>query len=392
MAHPVELLEADVSHLAAIDRPSCSEGERESAEWIAERLRESGCEVAIEEERAHGTYWWPLGLGTGLGLVSGLAALRGRRLLGLAGAAAAGTLIADTADGGPLRLRERFLANRTCWNVVAQTGDLDAERTLVIHAHHDAAHSGLIFHPAPQKLLWEKTSFVDNTDTSIPMHLPVVGGPALVALGALTGVRALMRAGVGLSAIVTAALTDIGMRAVVPGANDNLSGVAILLSLARELAQRPIEGLRVILLSAGSEESFQEGIRAFGRRHFDSLPRDRTWFLNLDSVGSPKLALLEGEGPLYMRDYPEEFKTLVQDTADDAGIALWRGLRGSVSTDGETPMRAGYPTATLVSVTDWKAIANYHWPTDTAENVDYGTVAQAARLSEAVARRLAAGG
>ena len=43
----------------------------------------------------------------------------------------------------------------------------------------------------------------------------------------------------------------------------------------------------MILLSAGAEESFSEGIKAFGERHFDELPRESTFFLCLDSIGSP---------------------------------------------------------------------------------------------------------
>ena len=35
-----------------------------------------------------------------------------------------------------------------------------------------------------------------------------------------------------------------------------------------------------------------------------------------------------------------------------------------------------------------KQPANYHWPTDVPENVDYGTLADAVRLTEAVVRRL----
>ena len=35
------------------------------------------------------------------------------------------------------------------------------------------------------------------------------------------------------------------------------------------------EGVRVILLSTGSEESFMEGMQAFGRRHFPELARER---------------------------------------------------------------------------------------------------------------------
>ena len=53
------------------------------------------------------------------------------------------------------------------------------------------------------------------------------------------------------------------------------------------------------------------------------------------------------------------------------------------------PSRAGYPTATISSITAWGALANYHLPTDTADNVDYSTIAAAAVLADAVRRTLA---
>ena len=43
----------------------------------------------------------------------------------------------------------------------------------------------------------------------------------------------------------------------------------------------------MILLSTGSEESFSEGMRGFGERHFPGLPRSSTFFLCLESIGSP---------------------------------------------------------------------------------------------------------
>src|SRR5438270_6573698 len=56
-----------VHELAAFDRPSASEGERRAAEWIAERLGALGCSTSIEEERAHGGYWWPLAAANAIG-------------------------------------------------------------------------------------------------------------------------------------------------------------------------------------------------------------------------------------------------------------------------------------------------------------------------------------
>jgi hypothetical protein len=52
------------------------------------------------------------------------------------------------------------------------------------------------------------------------------------------------------------------------------------------------------------------------------------------------------------------------------------------------PSRAGYPIATLVSMTDWRSPANYHLPSDVPENLDYETVADATRLVLDVARAL----
>ena len=52
------------------------------------------------------------------------------------------------------------------------------------------------------------------------------------------------------------------------------------------------------------------------------------------------------------------------------------------------PLRRGYPTVALGSVDEFKIPTNYHWPTDTADRVDYGTVADCARLCDALVRRL----
>ena len=183
-------------------------------------------------------------------------------------------------------------------------------------------------------------------------------------------------------------MADIGRRKAVPGANDNLTGVAVLVGLSDALDERPPRALRVILLSAGAEETLQEGIRGFAEKHFGDLPRETTYFLNVDSVGSPELTLLEGEGPFRMRENTASFKDLVQRAADRAGVKVRRGMRARTSTDSVVPLRAGYPTATLVSINEFKSIDNYHWPTDVPDNVNLDTVEQALTLVEAVVREL----
>ncbi len=384
-----QLLEDTIRHLAAIERPSASPGEHEAAEWLAARLEEEGCAVRVEEERAHGTYWWPLGLLSAVCVGAGVAALRDRRALAALLGTLASVALIDESTCGRYWFRRR-LPQRPTWNVVAEAGDRTADRTLVLLAHHDAAHAGLIFHPAPQRRLYERfPALFERLNTSPPIHWPFVSSGAVVAAGALLGARSVVRTGISLATLGMLLALDIGRRPAVPGANDNLSGVAALLAIARSLGTRPVSGLRVLLVSCGSEESLQEGIRAFARRHFADLPMDRTYFLNLETLGSPyELALLEGEGPVRMEDYPAWFRDLVADCAEAADVPLRRGLRSRFSTDSVVPNRAGYPVATLVSLTRWKALANYHWPTDTSENVDYARVEEAVRVAEAVTRRL----
>jgi hypothetical protein len=381
-----ERLRGWLEELEGIGRPSASEGERRAAEWLVGRFGELGAEARIEAEPAHGTYWWPLGIGAALGALGGIAALRGRRLLGGALAAAAtGGMASDYPPGK--RVLRRLLPRRTTYNVVCELGPRDAERAVVLIAHHDAAHSGIVFHPRLPDVA-DRLGMIERSDTSPPLMAPVVGGPVLAALGALTGSRLLARLGVFLGLGSAAAMAEIGMRDVVPGANDNGTAVVALLALAERLLAEPTEDLRVILLSVGAEESFSEGIKAFGERHFGELPRASTCFLCLETLGSPHLLVLRGEGFLRMREYPARSLALMDGLAEELGIPLFPNLRLRNGTDGLEPLAAGYETAVLASCTDLKQPANYHWWHDLAENVNFDTVADGIRLAEAAIRRL----
>ena len=243
MASETDWLRERLEDLEQIERPSAAEGERRAAEWLVARFAELGAEARIEAEPAHGTYWWPLGIGALLGAIGAAAALRGRRLLGALFGALGAAGIADDFPPGQRRLR-RLLPRRTTYNVVCELGDQDAERTVVLIAHHDAAHSGLVFHPGVPPLA-DRLGLVERTDTSPPLMAPVVGGPLLALLGALSGWRPLARLGLFLGLGSAAAMAEIGSRDVVPGANDNGTSVVALLALARRLREHPPEGIRV---------------------------------------------------------------------------------------------------------------------------------------------------
>lgn len=389
---PEATLREVIGRLAPIERAAGSDGEREAAAWIAERLTAAGAPARVEEARFRGDWAGVVAGLAAIGAAAGVAAgtCRGRRIGAIAGAAAA-ALIADDISNGVRPFRRLVRPERTTWNVVAEAGDPDAARTVVVLAHHDAAQTGFIFDPRFQEALIDRVpGVVERVDTSLPLWWPVLAGPLLAAAGGLGRRKGLARAGAVISAGAAATLADVQRSPTVPGANDNLTAVAVIVALAEALAERPVAGLRVQLVSVGAEEVLQGGIYGYCERHLAGFDRERTFFLNVETVGGPSLALLEGEGCVVMEDYFDRpFRDLIGRVAEREGIPLRRGMRSRTSTDSVIPSRMGVPTATLVAIDRYKALSNYHRMTDTPENLCWPTVACAADLAEAVVRELA---
>lgn len=413
-----ETLREVVETLAVIDRPPCSPGERQAAEWLADRLRAvGGVEVALEDEPSWGIFA-PTVTGLGLlGMVAAALTLRGRRATGAL--LAIGTLagIVDEVQNGPRLLRRMVRRRRTTVNLVARveagSGESGSEEggltdggvatdesqigdrvgTLVVLAHHDAPQTGMLFDQSLQKRIHERApQLLERIKTPPPQWWLGLAGPLATLSAALRDRRAPAYAAMLLGTIGTALVADVWRSPTVPGANDNLSGVAALVALAELLRDRPVPGLRVLLVSCGAEETLQDGVRAFVARHRHELDPARTWFANLDTVGSPHLVTLEGEGPVWMESYTGPWlRDLLAMCAERTGVELQRGFRARASTDSVIPSRAGYPIVTLVSMTDWRTLANYHLPSDIPANLDYGTVADATRLVYELARSLADG-
>ncbi len=317
--------------------------------------------------------------------------LAGGRRLGALLSLASVAGIVDEAQNGPRIVRRLVRRERRTVNVVARAGDPAAEQTLVVLAHHDAAQTGAVFDQSLQKKAWQVAPWlIEGRKTPPAQWWLAPGSVALSLVGSATGRRGLQAAGLGIVALGAALMADIARNETVPGANDNLSACALIVALAEMLRDEPVSGLNVWLVSCGAEETLQDGVRGFVARHAGELPRDSTFFLVPDTVGSPNLGLLEAEGPMWMEDYAgPEYRDRIVACAREAGVELERGLRARASTDAIIPSRAGYPTAALTSLTQWRALANYHLPSDTPENLDYGTVEAATLLAQAVARELA---
>ena len=402
-------LRAVVEELADIERAPASPGEREAAHIIAGRFQGLGLRVEVEDEHAFGSYASPAvasAVAAAAGLIAGRTPQRRgvtphggrsgslggslRRAAGTLGGALAAAGITDEISLGQA-IRRLVSPRRTTCNVVGYVGDQSAERTLVVMAHHDAAPSGVVFDQRLERWFAARyPGLVERMTENPPLWWPVVAGPALVAIGSALpfpspaisrGVRV---TGTVMSAIAAAAFADIGLRRPVPGANDNLSAVAVLVALRR----RSASGRRTDCVSSCSPLARKRHCsRARAPSRGGTFPRCRasarpsSIWTRSGRDGCPA----RWRGPAAhgaLRPRPGRTRRPLRRRA---GIFLHRGLRSRNSTDGVVPMPAGYPTATLVSVDDAKLLPHYHLYSDTPENVDYRCVADAAQLVQAVA-------
>ena len=231
-----------------MDRPSASEGERRGAELIAERLRALGCKVEIEEERAHGGYWWPIGLVNAAVATAGVVTLRKRTVwtraiaAGLAGAGAAA--LWDDLGHGRRWFRRAVLPHRSTWNVVAEVGDPDGRADVRPDRTSRRRPLRADLPPDPAADPDEARAALARARRA---ELPApVRGLGRASAGQRRGGRS--ESG-GFSAPARRSprarprrWPTSGLRAVVPGANDNLSSVGVLVAMAERLREQPDRG------------------------------------------------------------------------------------------------------------------------------------------------------
>jgi len=380
-----EALRADVAFLCSFPRDSAGPGERASAEWVAARMREVGAPTAHTEEFRYAATYAPAYA------LHGLAVLAAGALGGWAGRALAlGALASYELEvSGRNQWVRRFLPTHEGRNAVGYVPPRGPRRrTLVVVAHHDAARTGLIWHPALAAHPAGRVRRRLAARAADPAGAPL----ALGALAAATGTRPGRAIGAAIGAATVAAMVDVQTSETVPGASDNATGVAALLALAARLAADPPEGLEVLLVAPGCEESGMGGMAAFLERHRRDLDPATTFVLGLDTLGAGAPIVARAEGAVLPHAYREADLDLVDAAARAAGLAPPPRWRIGAYTDPVLATFAGLPAVSLLSMGPDGGYTDYHLPTDVPERVDWGSVGRCLDLAEATARTFAAAG
>jgi hypothetical protein len=369
----VDLMRRDVEELVRFDRRTAGAGERASARYLGERLGGLGAKDIANPTFRSQSSWAPAHL-VHLALGAGLAALP-HPVARWFGATVAGSYELEVS--GRLQWARRLLPARrgvSVWARIPAAGR--SRRTLVLCAHHDAAHMGAVWHPYA---VAASRRLAATTGHAVPSHaIPLTA----LAAAAIPSRRIRIAAGAALALSATLMVQSMRSRTA-PGANDNASGVAAVLELARQFVSSPLPETTVLVVFPGGEEAGNTGIKDWLHQHRRQLDPEHTLVINLDSVGS--------RGPVVVSAREALTNTLSADAVERAHRAAaeldldLEQVSFPNATDAAIMTHTGLPAVSLLSVEDgW--VSHLHRPSDTVDNVDWTTVSDAVRLAGQIAR------
>ena len=176
------------------------------------------------------------------------------------------------------------------------------------------------------------------------------------------------------------------------GANDNATGVGVILETARKLRSEPLEHTRVWVLASGCEEVGCYGADAFAARHRAEL--DSPVWLSIDSVGG------SGAGVAYLTD-----ETFLLTTRSDSRLLEYAGELARMNpqldayphsykgayTEGAIGGKHGFRVLSFVSYRRDGVLPEWHRPTDTIANIDPAVVENTLLFLQELLHRIDAG-
>ncbi|MBW2701621.1 MAG: M28 family peptidase [Deltaproteobacteria bacterium] len=255
---------------------------------------------------------------------------------------------------------------------------------VVVAAHVDAAYTGLLFNPDVIRALEQGPPSMDFTkrglNVAVRSQVALAGIDLLrMFLGPLTWPLRPVEAILTLPSLVAflSAIDVVLRNRIVPGANDDLSGVAALLVLARRLLVQRDPRVEYVFVATGCEEASLGGADALARDMAGPWDKHRTVVLGLDGLAGGDLRFVETEGEITRAHIPAWLKQVCQETT--ASEARFEEVTGYAIPVGGSDMEAflfhGWEAVALVCVDPTiGAPHHYHQPSDTPENLDVDKV------------------
>ncbi|MDP2183346.1 MAG: M28 family peptidase [Actinomycetota bacterium] len=152
-------------------------------------------------------------------------------------------------------------------------------------------------------------------------------------------------------------------------------------SFDRSLAEK-----EVWFVATGAEEAGTWGMRAFLREHAEDLRG--SFIINLDNIGTGTLYWVTSEG--MARRYPSDRRlvsTARKVSRDEQILVKGRAYKG-LSTDATPALARKFKAMSVMAFDVNGRLPNWHWKTDTVENVQVENIENAVSLVTGIVREL----
>jgi hypothetical protein len=373
-----------------------TDAERRAANRLAERVRAMGRKVTIEPSYVHPEYSLVIAAHVLLAIAGSLVALVAAPVgFGMVLIAAASLYLDQNTR---LYLIRRLFFRRASQNVVSPGANPSAPARLILSAHYDAAKTGLVFGPRSTRA----AKRLSETARLLLGPIRLIFWAGMVPLLAVTAARL---GGVdapwlaiaqliptALLLVSLALLIDIALSGVVPGAYDNASGVAAVLSVVQQLDEEPPQNLDVWVVLPGAEECNCEGMARWVTAHRKELDAETTFFVNLDSVsyGDPHYLASEGAIVSYRLDRRlfELCEAIATADREDGNRYRARPLRIPFHSDALAANTRGFRAISLVGAEDGVSPPYYHTHADTPDKLDEEAMTRAVEFTLELVRQI----
>ncbi|HEX6460753.1 MAG TPA: DUF4910 domain-containing protein [Thermoleophilaceae bacterium] len=349
-----------------------TDAERRAAVHLAERLRSLGREADIEPVRVRPGYPLTHLIHALLGIAGSVLSVS-HPLIGIVLA-----FIAVVSTFGDLTatfyLVRRLTPGRASQNVVSREhSGGEKPGLLVLTAHYDAARTGAIF---GRRSLERTAALSKLIRRPIGRFAPLFWSLVVIlvcALLRLLGISPLPVTVIQFVATVVLIvavplLADIALSDVVPGANDNASGVATVLRLAQRFGgANLLRHFELMVLFPGAEEGFLLGSRAWVKRHKKELDPSSTIFLNIDTVGHGTVRWQTKSGLIFPLSFHPALVELCEELGERHNA---RGVASRSVSDAYSARAAGLPAISIGCLNAMDYVPTYHQHSDTPESID----------------------
>lgn len=345
---------------------------------MAEELQELGLETRVEpfkfSDDLYGNVAVHFGLASLGTALSGLTPHLGLALHLLVGF----SYYADSTRQG--YLLRRLFPFRPSQNVLGllPAQDEPALRIVMI-AHADAGPTGLLYDPRAVTLLTGRLPkplrFMERTLAVATWSQFVLAAMELsrIVIGPLGVVIRPLEHIVNLPNLLAALVAgEISLRRhTVPGANDDLSGVAALPILAARLSRTKHPDVELVFVVSGCEEASLGGADALARSMSGTWNRENTVVLGLDSLANGELRYLHPEGEVVETYVPKWLIDVIDGVAEESNVTISPYQPPVGGSDIAAFQAHGYDGVCLAGIdAELGTPRHNHQPSDTLENLE----------------------